>query len=74
MKHNPIPVPNMSDFLGMSAQVLQAPARKVGGSYEAKGRIVGAFTTTGGLQRVVFEFDDPKGMLHIFAPNQLQLV
>lgn len=46
-------------------------ARKVGGSFEADGTIVSEFSTTSGERRVVFEFDVPKGMLHIYRPDQL---
>lgn len=47
-------------------------AEKVGGSYQAKGTIVSAFRTTAGALRYVFEFDEPKGLLHIFGPEQLR--
>ena len=47
-------------------------ARKVGGSYQAVGTIVSRFHTNSGLERVVFEFDEPKGLLHIFSPDQLE--
>lgn len=47
-------------------------ANKVGGSYQATGTIVAAFHTLGGLERYVFEFDSPPGMLHIFGPSQLE--
>jgi hypothetical protein len=49
-------------------------ALKVGGSYQANGIIVGNFKTTAGEQRYVFEFDEPKGMLHIFGPSQVQAI
>ena len=41
------------------------------GSYQAFGTIVAAFTTLGGEERYVFEFDAFPGMLHIFGPSQL---
>jgi len=47
-------------------------AQKIGGSYQATGTIVGAFTTLKGFQRYVFEFDEPAGMLHIFGPEQVE--
>ncbi len=47
-------------------------AQKVGGSYQADGIIVGAFRTTEGAERYVFEFVQPGGMLHIFGPAQLE--
>lgn len=46
--------------------------RKVGGSYEATGEIRAVFATRAGLVRYVFEFDEPKGLLHIFNENQLE--
>jgi hypothetical protein len=49
------------------------PVRKVGGSYQADGIIVGTVVTLGGAERYVFEFLEPKGMLHIFGPEQLEL-
>lgn len=49
-------------------------ARKVGGSYQADGTIVAAFITTAGLDRFVFEFDTPAGMLHIFNGSQLEAI
>lgn len=48
-------------------------AEKIGGNYQAKGWIVAMFKTTAGLTRYVFEFDEPKGMLHIFTPEQVKL-
>lgn len=49
-------------------------ARKIGGSYQAAGTIVSVFETTAGLQRYVFEFDSPAGMLHIFNGTQLESI
>ena len=46
---------------------------KIGGSYQATGTVVAAFRTLAGEPRYVFEFDSPKGMLHIFGPSQIQL-
>jgi hypothetical protein len=48
--------------------------RKVGGTYEAKGVIVGHAITTRGDVRYVFEFSDYPGMLHIFNEGQLEHV
>jgi hypothetical protein len=45
--------------------------RKVGGTYEADGIIVGVAITTRGDVRYVFEFINPSGMLHIFNESQL---
>ena len=56
----------------MNFQV-NAPVRKIGGSYECDGVIVAAFTTLDGAERYVFEFIEPKGMLHIFGPSNLTL-
>ena len=47
--------------------------QKIGGSYQANGTVVAAFRTLAGEPRYVFEFDSPKGMLHIFGPSQIQL-
>lgn len=47
---------------------------KTGGSYSAKGTIVSSFRTRNGLQRYVFEFDHPGGLLHIFQGGQLRLI
>jgi len=48
--------------------------RKIGGTYQANGIIVSAFKTTVGDIRYVFEFDTPKGMLHIFNESQIELI
>jgi hypothetical protein len=47
-------------------------ANKVGGSFQASGVIVAAFKTTEGAERFVFEFDVPKGMLHLYGASQLE--
>lgn len=47
------------------------PVRKVGGTYETDGIIVGVAVTTRGDVRYVFEFVQPAGMLHIFNESQL---
>lgn len=46
--------------------------RKVGGSYQADGFIVGIAVTTMGQVRYVFEFETFPGMLHIFNEGQLE--
>lgn len=46
--------------------------RKIGGSYQANGIIVGIAVTTTGDVRYVFEFEQFPGMLHIFNESQLQ--
>jgi len=48
--------------------------RKIGGSYQARGYIVGVAVTTTGDVRYVFEFETFPGMLHIFNEGQLELV
>lgn len=48
--------------------------RKIGGSYQANGMIVGVAVTTLNQVRYVFEFSDLPGMLHIFAGEQLELL
>lgn len=45
--------------------------RKVGGTYQAEGIIVGVAVTTTGDVRYVFEFEQYPGMLHIFNEGQL---
>jgi hypothetical protein len=46
--------------------------RKVGGTYQANGIIVGTAVTTRGELRYVFEFSAFPGMLHIFNEGQLE--
>lgn len=46
--------------------------RKVGGTYQAEGIIVGTAITTRGELRYVFEFSAFPGMLHIFNEGQLE--
>ena len=46
--------------------------RKIGGSYQAAGWIVLAGHTRDGLERYVFEFEMPRGLLHIYGPDQLE--
>lgn len=46
--------------------------RKVGGTYQAEGIIVGIAVTTTGDVRYVFEFEQYPGMLHIFNEGQLE--
>ena len=46
--------------------------KKVGGTYQAEGIIVGIAVTTNGDVRYVFEFEQYPGMLHIFNESQLQ--
>lgn len=48
-------------------------AKKVGGSYQAEGVIASTFQTRDGKTRHVFEFDNPRGMLHIFGPEQVEI-
>ena len=48
------------------------PVRKIGGGYQAEGVIVAAFWTLDEKERYVFEFVIPRGMLHIFTPEQLE--
>ena len=49
-------------------------AKKIGGSYQGDGYIVACFKTTTGQTRYVFEFEVPKGMLHIFSPEQVEVM
>jgi hypothetical protein len=46
--------------------------RKVGGTYQADGIVVGIAVTTKGDVRYVFEFEQFPGMLHIFNEGQLE--
>jgi hypothetical protein len=46
--------------------------RKVGGSYEAEGTVIGDGLTSEGKVIVLFEFDVVKGMVHIFGESQLE--
>jgi hypothetical protein len=46
-------------------------ARISASSIQVEGTIVAAFTTLAGEARYVFEFDNPKGMLHVFNEAQL---
>jgi hypothetical protein len=48
--------------------------RKIGGSYQADGKIMAAFRTDDGSSRYVFRFDDPPGLLHIFNEGQLESI
>lgn len=56
---------------GADVLPIGSKARKIGGSYQADGTVVSVFKTTAGELRYVFEFDQPKGMLHIFGPSQV---
>ena len=48
---------------------------KVGGSFQHTGVVVAEFTTTAGELRIVLEFDAPvDGMLHIYRPDQVEVV
>jgi hypothetical protein len=46
--------------------------KKVGGTYQAEGIVVGIAVTTKGDVRYVFEFEQFPGMLHIFNDSQLE--
>ena len=49
--------------------------RKVGGSFQHTGVVVAEFRTTAGELRIVLEFDAPvDGMLHIYRPDQVEVV
>lgn len=47
-------------------------AEKIGGSYQATGKILAAFEADDGSPRFVFRFDYPPGLLHIFHGGQLR--
>jgi hypothetical protein len=57
--------------LGLSSFRVGQRVHKPNGTYTANGEIRAVFTTKDGQLRYVFEFDDPKGLLHIFNPDQL---
>lgn len=61
---------DLPDFKFQTGDVV----RKIGGTYQATGTIVGHAVTTRGDMRYVFEFSDYPGMLHIFNEGQLELV
>jgi hypothetical protein len=46
--------------------------KKVGGDYSLTGTIVSAFIKLAGQERYVVEADCPKGLLHIYGPNNLE--
>lgn len=45
--------------------------KKFGGEYELEGTVVAAFSKLSGVERYVVEADTPKGLLHIYGPNNL---
>ena len=50
-------------------------ALKVGGSYQAKGKIIQSFfSDTDNNLHHVFEFENPPGLLHIFRHSQLEII
>ena len=49
--------------------------RKSGGSFQHTGVVVAEFHTTAGELRIVLEFDSPvDGMLHIYRPDQVEVI
>ena len=49
--------------------------RKSGGSFQHTGVVVAEFHTTAGELRIVLEFDAPvDGMLHIYRPDQVEVI
>lgn len=49
--------------------------RKSGGSFQHTGTVVAEFFTLAGEPRIVLEFDHPvAGMLHVYRPDQVELV
>lgn len=61
-----------SQQVATTTQMAFYPARKVSGAYQANGNVVSEFQTIAGNDRVVFEFSEPSGMLHIFNPSQIE--
>lgn len=47
--------------------------RKIKG-YPFDGTVLGTFITLAGLERIVVESDAIQGLLHIFAPEQFELL
>ena len=48
---------------------------KVGGSFQHTGVVVAEFHTTAGELRIVLEFDAPvAGMLHVYRPDQVEVM
>lgn len=43
-------------------------------SYTVTGVLLAVFRTTAGKERVVVEFDQPKGLLHIHSPEQITII
>lgn len=55
--------------------LLSKKVRKIGGSFEHTGTVVSEFKTTAGEDRIVLEFDPPTdGMLHIYRPDQVEVI
>lgn len=49
--------------------------KKLGGSFEHTGTVVAEFLTLAGARRIVLEFDPPVGgMLHIYRPDQVEVI
>lgn len=49
--------------------------KKVGGSFKHTGVVVAEFVTTAGEPRIVLEFDAPvAGMLHVYRPDQVEVI
>ncbi len=49
--------------------------RKTGGSFEHTGTVVADFLTTSGQRRIVLEFDTlVAGMLHVYRPDQVEVI
>lgn len=55
--------------------LLSKSVRKVGGSFQHTGVVVAEFVTTAGELRIVLEFDAPvAGMLHVYRPDQVEVI
>ncbi len=49
--------------------------RKIGGDYQHTGIVVSVFAKCDGQTRIVVEFDAPvAGMLHIYRPDQVEVI
>lgn len=45
---------------------------KRGGDYEATGEVRGVLTKRDGTPRIVVEFDNPRGLLFVMRPDQVE--
>lgn len=59
----------------MNGSLIGKRVIKSGGSFQHTGVVVAEFKTVAGAERVVLEFDEPvSGMLHVYRPDQLEVL